>query len=513
MDGVHRKTALGEADRLLLAAQDAGTELFWDRYERQLPLCGFTSQGLSCRRCFEGPCRINPFGDEPRRGICGADADQIVMETLFQATLDGVLEAARTVHMLGGDQDFGDITPGLPPALVERLSRQGLLPVRKEQLFGVRNSYFSHKGYLGQTLRDLTRLGLINYGLLRQGDHRANRPVGMGAHQPDGCTILIAGRVPAALVQAIEQHAGQDPGAKVNVLADGASALPYVQAAMDHGSPELALGMGLDALVVAPDAGRPALETLAARYDVPVVLLDGGQPFRQIAAEAVGQARRHADRRSGRGVGPAGESRREALLAGETRLKAALEAGRIAGVAVVLGEPGAKQTFFARTLAVTEACLARRVLVILGGALGAHTDLLASDIAARRPEFAGFADDLKADGLTPLGAVGSMLDLPRVMALLARLGALAPAGAAKAVAVFPEIARTATWASAVSCLALGLPVQSGAALPFWGSPSLGPVLAEEWPRISGGRLLAGAVVPDAAAQAREIAALFESSQL
>src|SRR5450756_3203562 len=44
----------------------------WDRADLMQPQCGFGESGLCCRICLQGPCRINPFGKEPQRGICGA---------------------------------------------------------------------------------------------------------------------------------------------------------------------------------------------------------------------------------------------------------------------------------------------------------------------------------------------------------------------------------------------------------------------------------------------------------
>ena len=95
MNRIHRKSAITKTSEIILAAHDRGEDLLWGRYERQLPLCAFTDNGLSCRKCFNGPCRINPFGDEPSQGVCGADRNQITMENLFQATFAGVLETAR----------------------------------------------------------------------------------------------------------------------------------------------------------------------------------------------------------------------------------------------------------------------------------------------------------------------------------------------------------------------------------------------------------------------------------
>ena len=72
-----------EDSRLMLEkAQREGVETVWDRYQAQQPHCGFCESGLSCRNCIMGPCRIDPFGEGPQRGVCGADADIIVARNL-----------------------------------------------------------------------------------------------------------------------------------------------------------------------------------------------------------------------------------------------------------------------------------------------------------------------------------------------------------------------------------------------------------------------------------------------
>ena len=67
-----------EVERLLEKAFDEGIETVWDRKRAQEPHCGFCELGLSCHICVMGPCRIDPFGDGPQRGVCGADADVMV---------------------------------------------------------------------------------------------------------------------------------------------------------------------------------------------------------------------------------------------------------------------------------------------------------------------------------------------------------------------------------------------------------------------------------------------------
>ncbi|MDA8087762.1 MAG: anaerobic carbon-monoxide dehydrogenase catalytic subunit, partial [Nitrospiraceae bacterium] len=63
--------------------------LVWDRYERQKPQCGFGEAGLCCRHCMQGPCRIDPFGEGPQEGVCGATADTMVARGLARAVAAG----------------------------------------------------------------------------------------------------------------------------------------------------------------------------------------------------------------------------------------------------------------------------------------------------------------------------------------------------------------------------------------------------------------------------------------
>jgi len=70
-----------------------------ENYIRQLPRetahhrvagqstkCGFGLQGVCCRLCANGPCRITP--DAPR-GVCGASADTIVARNFLRAVAAG----------------------------------------------------------------------------------------------------------------------------------------------------------------------------------------------------------------------------------------------------------------------------------------------------------------------------------------------------------------------------------------------------------------------------------------
>jgi len=79
----HDNQTITEDGQLMLnKAQSDQIETVWDRLQAQQPQCGFCDMGLSCRNCVMGPCRVDPFGEGPQRGVCGADADIIVARNL-----------------------------------------------------------------------------------------------------------------------------------------------------------------------------------------------------------------------------------------------------------------------------------------------------------------------------------------------------------------------------------------------------------------------------------------------
>jgi carbon-monoxide dehydrogenase catalytic subunit len=75
---LQERTITEDGQLMLRKADRDQVETVWERYLTQLPQCGFCELGLSCRNCIMGPCRIDPFGEGPQQGVCGADADIIV---------------------------------------------------------------------------------------------------------------------------------------------------------------------------------------------------------------------------------------------------------------------------------------------------------------------------------------------------------------------------------------------------------------------------------------------------
>ncbi len=84
------------AQKMLEVTAEEHIQTAWDRLELQQPQCGYGQLGICCRNCGMGPCRINPFGEEPQRGVCGATADTIVARNLARMIAGGA--AAHSDH-------------------------------------------------------------------------------------------------------------------------------------------------------------------------------------------------------------------------------------------------------------------------------------------------------------------------------------------------------------------------------------------------------------------------------
>ncbi len=95
-EDLRRMSRAEDARAMLARAREEGVETVWDRLAAQEPQCGYCALGLSCRNCAMGPCRIDPFGEGPQKGVCGADADTIVARNLGRTIAAGA--AAHSDH-------------------------------------------------------------------------------------------------------------------------------------------------------------------------------------------------------------------------------------------------------------------------------------------------------------------------------------------------------------------------------------------------------------------------------
>ncbi len=79
---------------MLRIAKEGGHETAWDRQDAMQPQCKFGREGVCCRICSMGPCRIIPGKTD--RGVCGADVDTIAARNLVRMIASGA--AAHSDH-------------------------------------------------------------------------------------------------------------------------------------------------------------------------------------------------------------------------------------------------------------------------------------------------------------------------------------------------------------------------------------------------------------------------------
>jgi carbon-monoxide dehydrogenase catalytic subunit len=128
-NGFKNKSINADTQAMLEIARQRGIETVWDRLEKQQPQCGYCNLGTSCRICAMGPCRVDPFGDGPQKGVCGADADIIVARNLARMIVGGASahsdhgrDILETLHRVGeGNTDVYTISDG---AKLKRLAAE-----------------------------------------------------------------------------------------------------------------------------------------------------------------------------------------------------------------------------------------------------------------------------------------------------------------------------------------------------------------------------------------------------
>lgn len=98
------------AQEMIEQMAEAGQQNVWDRLEAQLPQCGFGKQGICCRICTMGPCRISK---KAPLGVCGADVDTIVARNFLRAVASGA--SAHSDHGRGVAEVFLAAAKGEAP--------------------------------------------------------------------------------------------------------------------------------------------------------------------------------------------------------------------------------------------------------------------------------------------------------------------------------------------------------------------------------------------------------------
>jgi carbon-monoxide dehydrogenase catalytic subunit len=159
--------ALDKTDQEIIEkAVEDGIETAWDRLADQQPQCGFGQLGVCCNRCSMGPCRIEPFGKKPTRGVCGANADLIVARNVLDDLSTGA--AAHSDHGREVLEVLLDTAEGKAQGY-QILDEVKLHAVAKE--YGIKID----KGKKEEIAGDLARAMLEEYGTLKNRIQMAER--------------------------------------------------------------------------------------------------------------------------------------------------------------------------------------------------------------------------------------------------------------------------------------------------------------------------------------------------
>lgn len=97
-------------NRLLETGAKVGADSWQLRVKNQTPHCKFGEQGICCRICSMGPCRITK---KSPRGICGCDAHGIAGRNFLRFTAGGAAthsdhgrEICHTLHTVSPDENY-----------------------------------------------------------------------------------------------------------------------------------------------------------------------------------------------------------------------------------------------------------------------------------------------------------------------------------------------------------------------------------------------------------------------
>jgi carbon-monoxide dehydrogenase catalytic subunit len=522
MEFIQRKSVDDAVEHFLPKAADEGHTLAWDRFEWQLPECGFCESGLSCRDCLQGPCISHPFVDSDKRGVCGKDKDMLAAQSLLRlvvkgttATLDQVSDFAEAVLR----EEIAPKKKAQAARMIDELERllsDGSAKVMKSFPKGITDSWKASGIHPEGLARDLFKaaqkveggvtsvedtllwafkaslLGCVaeklQGGLKRSvfGDAKPTTvEVSLGVLAGDGPTILLYGRLSPVLKQRIAAEAEKK---KVRVLGVCTDPLlpPYTFSPVtNYGSQEIPLLTGaVDLIVTGDQFVHPSLAKLARDWQVAVVetgLLKREKNLAAFAKRIVETARQsHGFRREIPKDIPEGK---ESAIMGfcaedldAKKIVKALDKGKIKGIAILSGSNNVKFSQDSEIVTMATEFLKRDILCVSHGDASVGLAKYGFLNPDQRNELCGAA---LTDLLSSLGKkVPAVLDLGSAENGGAMDFLLAIAGAGRKplkdyplVAVFCEANRSTEVSLAMGTVAMGVPVYFWPCLPVTGSPT------------------------------------------
>jgi anaerobic carbon-monoxide dehydrogenase catalytic subunit len=517
MEFIQKKTADSAIEGFLAKAAESELSLVWDRYEAQLPECGFCETGLSCRDCLQGPCISHPFRDSNKLGVCGKDKDILAMQSLLRLVLKGtmvyldqlsdlakgvesreikpknkgktdqILKEIQSLLMDGGVQ----IKKELPKSLIRSWEETGILPE------GVARDLFkaSQKLEGGMTGLEETLLWAFKSSLLGSmahwlqgnlkksvfGDLTPTKvEVSLGVLKKESPNLLLYGYVSPLLKRKIAEEAKKKSVHVTGVCTDPLIPPFSFSQVTNYGSQEIPLMTGAVDLIVAGDQFvNPSLAKIAGEWEVPIIsaeLLKKEKDIGRFAREIVERARKSFDFRQNipRDIP---EAKEYALMgfssenADAKKVITALNKGLIKGIAILSGSNNVKYTQDQVILTMAQEFLKNDVLCISEGEASVTLAKYGFLNPVTRERNCGKA---LSDFLSSVGReIPSVIDF-RDGSVVNFLFNIADAGKKglkdyPIVACFPEANRSSEVVEALGMVAMGVSTYFWPSLPVTGS--------------------------------------------
>jgi len=514
MEFIQRKTADRAVNHFLLKAADQEITVAWDRFEGQLPECGFCESGLSCRDCLQGPCISHPFRNQSKLGVCGKDKDILAAQSLLRLVLKGTMsyldqlndfadgvqagsvkpadkkQAEKALNAIAGLMQTGnsEVIDEFPAALVEGWKTAGIAPR------GIASDIFKASQRLEGGISDMEETLLWSFKTALLGcmaDRLQNRlkaavfgdtsvselEVNLGILKKDVPTILFYGPVSPLLKQKVAKTAQAKNVSVMGVCTDPLLPPYRFFPVTTYVSQEIPLMTGaVDLIVTGNQFVNPSLAEVARDWKVTVVPADGLKQSSDpdaLAQKIVAQAEHAFEMRQNitRDIPMVKESAVMGYSAADVDIKkivAALDAGKIKGIAILAGSNNVKYTQDEVLVTIAKQFLANDILCISEGEASVSLAKYRLLDPARRDK------DCGAGVNELLDALGD--NLPSVIdwRLTDFLLALAATGD-KALsdypmcAYFPEANRSAEVTKAMWTVAMGVSTYFWPCLPVTGS--------------------------------------------
>ncbi len=527
MEFIQKKTADNAAEQFLPKAADRGIKLAWDRFEGQLPECGFCESGLSCRDCLQGPCISHPFRDTNKMGVCGKDKDILAVQTLLKLVLKGtmatldqvndfvegitsgamkpknVAEAKKAVSAIQGLLANGApaLKKAFPKALIAAWDAAGIFPQgMAKDLFKASQKVEGGIASAEETLFWALKAALLcaftqklQGGLKKAafGAAPAEVKVNMGVLGGNGATIVLYGRFSPVLKAKIAAAAAKKKVTVAGVCTDPVLGPNTFAPVTSYGSQELPLMTGaVDLIVTGDQFVNPSLAAIAEEYKVTVVPTETlkGQKMDAFAKAVVEKAEEAFKfRRSvARDIPEATETALMGLSAADLDVKKiadAVKKGKIKGIAILAGTNNVKFTQDLPFVTLAQEFLKDGILCVSEGDASVSLAKYGLLDPKQREKHAGkaVADLLKIAGKN----LPAVIDLGcsengGVMEFLLELAAASKKALCELpiLACFAEANRSAEVAEALSLVAMGVSTYFWPSLPVTGSPKTAAMLSK-----------------------------------